>query len=278
MSGYGSWPPSATSGDPASALPVRPPAAEPPANPPAPPASPPVDAAFPEAPALTLPAAPEDDDPPRFPEPPAPLLTALPDVATPAAPECPPAPDAAAGTAELHAACATQHRPMRRRATVSPSTRNEYCDAWRWDDISLLGVAIRKMGRRSARRVRSRRRGLIRAAAVSTNPRVESVSQARSLRHSTEASWIGRLALLGLLCSISRVGHAGQYVFATFTVDPLANERLSTYRSSNALDFSLVSNRIFGTERRPTRSERHAAQRRAVLRRLHGPDWRRMLR
>ena len=60
-----------------------------------------------------------------------------------------------------------------------------------------------------------------------------------------EASWIGRLALLGLLCSISRVGHAGEYVFATFTGDPLANERLSTYRSSNALDFSLVSNTGF---------------------------------
>jgi len=38
---------------------------------------------------------------------------------------------------------------------------------------------------------------------------------------------------------------ATNYVFATFTGDPLPDERLSIYKASDALDFTLVSNTGF---------------------------------
>ena len=53
---------------------------------------------------------------------------------------------------------------------------------------------------------------------------------------------IGIAALLSL-CSLP--AHAGSYVFATFTGDALPDEQLSTYRSSDALNFTLVANTGF---------------------------------
>lgn len=53
------------------------------------------------------------------------------------------------------------------------------------------------------------------------------------------------IGVLALLCAVGRLAHAGNYVFATFTGDALANEQLSIYRSSDALDFTLVANTGF---------------------------------
>ncbi|MES1207241.1 MAG: hypothetical protein ABUS79_14990, partial [Pseudomonadota bacterium] len=60
-----------------------------------------------------------------------------------------------------------------------------------------------------------------------------------------KASWIASLALLCFVGGIGRAGHGAEYVFATFTGDPVANERLSIYRSTNALNFTLLSNTGF---------------------------------
>ena len=53
------------------------------------------------------------------------------------------------------------------------------------------------------------------------------------------------IGFAALLCLVSLPAHAGNYVFATFTGDALANEQLSIYRSADALDFTLVANTGF---------------------------------
>ncbi|HVZ87548.1 MAG TPA: glycoside hydrolase family 43 protein [Polyangia bacterium] len=54
--------------------------------------------------------------------------------------------------------------------------------------------------------------------------------------------WIGVAALF---CLGSPAVQAGSYVFSTFTGDALADEQLSIYKSSDALDFTLVANTGF---------------------------------
>ena len=53
------------------------------------------------------------------------------------------------------------------------------------------------------------------------------------------------IGIAALLCLASLPAHAGNYVFATFTGDALANEQLSIYRSADARNFTLVANTGF---------------------------------
>jgi hypothetical protein len=51
------------------------------------------------------------------------------------------------------------------------------------------------------------------------------------------------IGIAALLCLASLPAHAGNYVFATFTGDALADEQPSIYRSADVLDFTLSPTR-----------------------------------
>jgi hypothetical protein len=56
---------------------------------------------------------------------------------------------------------------------------------------------------------------------------------------------VGWTVVAAFLCLGSPAVHAGSYVFSTFTGDALADEQLSNYKSSDALDFTLVAHTGF---------------------------------